>query len=223
MLLSLPKARLITFFKTRLMNFYLNSQLITDPIYLTWAQCAQRELLGLQCVHRASSVVNNFFKHHLLPNHCANLHQTLQECSLGGPLLNLYTYENLIPPKALVAMATKCSFQSISSKIFWTAGQILKEFYRNVPWMTLFKIVSKILICWKTWLWWMRLLVLYGHEEILKNSSPKLQVRSWNNFTEMFFGWSSSEIICKLLIRQKTCVWLWWMRASWNIWTRRNS
>ena len=34
MLLSSPKARLITFSKTRLIKFYLNSQLITDPIYL---------------------------------------------------------------------------------------------------------------------------------------------------------------------------------------------
>ena len=33
MLFSSPKSRLITFFKTRLMKFYLNSKLMTDPIY----------------------------------------------------------------------------------------------------------------------------------------------------------------------------------------------
>ena len=32
MLLSSPKARLITFFKTSLIKFYLNSQLMADPI-----------------------------------------------------------------------------------------------------------------------------------------------------------------------------------------------
>ena len=35
-------------------------------------------------------VVNNFFKH-LLANHGANLDQTWQECSLGGPLQKLFT------------------------------------------------------------------------------------------------------------------------------------
>ena len=37
------------------------------------------------------SVVNNFFKHLLLPNHWANLDQTWQECFLGGPLQKLFT------------------------------------------------------------------------------------------------------------------------------------
>ena len=38
-----------------------------------------------------SSVVNNFFKHLLLPNRWANLDQTWQECSLGGPLQKMFT------------------------------------------------------------------------------------------------------------------------------------
>ena len=37
-----------------------------------------------------SCVVNNLFKH-LLPNRWANLDQTWQECSLGGPLQKLFT------------------------------------------------------------------------------------------------------------------------------------
>ena len=36
-------------------------------------------------------VVNNFFKHLLLPNHLANLDQTWQECCLEGPLQKLFT------------------------------------------------------------------------------------------------------------------------------------
>ena len=39
----------------------------------------------------ARCVVNNFIKHFLLPNHWASLDQTWQECSLGGPLQNLFT------------------------------------------------------------------------------------------------------------------------------------
>ena len=37
-----------------------------------------------------SCVINNFFKH-LLPNCWANLDQTWQDCSLGGPLQKLFT------------------------------------------------------------------------------------------------------------------------------------
>ena len=39
----------------------------------------------------ALSIVNNFFKHLLLPNHWASLDQTWQECSMGGPLYQLFT------------------------------------------------------------------------------------------------------------------------------------
>ena len=38
-----------------------------------------------------SCVINNFLKNLLLPNHWANLDQTWQECSLGGPLQKLFT------------------------------------------------------------------------------------------------------------------------------------
>ena len=38
-----------------------------------------------------SSIVNNFFKHLLLPKRWANLDQTWQEFSLGGPLQKLFT------------------------------------------------------------------------------------------------------------------------------------
>ena len=38
-----------------------------------------------------SCVVNNCFKHFLLPNRWANLDHTWQECSMGGPLQKLFT------------------------------------------------------------------------------------------------------------------------------------
>ena len=46
---------------------------------------------AFKVVRCPSCVVNNFFKHILLPNRWANLDQTWQECSLGGPLQKLFT------------------------------------------------------------------------------------------------------------------------------------
>ena len=46
---------------------------------------------AFRVVRCPSSVVNNFFKQLLLPNHWANLDQAWQECSLGGPLQKLFT------------------------------------------------------------------------------------------------------------------------------------
>ena len=46
---------------------------------------------GGAVICRVLWVVNNFFKHLLLPKHWANLDQTGRECSLGGPLQNLLT------------------------------------------------------------------------------------------------------------------------------------
>ena len=45
-------------------------------------------------VHRVSCVVHNFFKHLLLLNHKANLDETLQGCSLGEALPNLFKRVN---------------------------------------------------------------------------------------------------------------------------------
>ena len=50
--------------------------------------CSRGPFRVVRCL---SCVVNNFFKHLLLPNHWANLDQTWQECSLGGPLQKLST------------------------------------------------------------------------------------------------------------------------------------
>ena len=66
------------------------------------------------------------------------------------------------------------------------------------------------------------LLALYRNEEILENSSSlKWLDRFWNNFTEMFLGWSFSKIVREILIGQET--WLWWMGATCTIWKWRNS
>ena len=46
---------------------------------------------AFRVVRCPSCVINNFFKHLLLPNRWANLDQTWQECSLGRPLQKLFT------------------------------------------------------------------------------------------------------------------------------------
>ena len=50
--------------------------------------CSRGAFRVVRCL---SSVVNNFFKHLLLPNRWVNLDQTWQKCSLGGPLQELFT------------------------------------------------------------------------------------------------------------------------------------
>ena len=50
--------------------------------------CSRGAFRVVRCL---SCVVNNFFKHLLLPNRWTNLDQTWQECSLGGPLQKSFT------------------------------------------------------------------------------------------------------------------------------------
>ena len=73
-----------------------------------------------------SCVVNNFFKHLLLPNRWANLDETWQECFLGGPLQNLFTEFDSI--KNSGCHGNKMEFLSNSLKIFssGTTGAISK-------------------------------------------------------------------------------------------------
>ena len=69
------------------------------------------------CV-RASCVVNNFFKYLLLPNRWANLDQTWQECSLGGPLQKLFT-----------------EFDSIkNSGCHGNEMEFFKQLFKNILW-----------------------------------------------------------------------------------------
>ena len=151
-------------------------------------------------------VVNNFFKHLLLPNRWANLDQTWQECSLGGPLQKLLSQFDSIKN-------CDCNGQEM---------EFFKQFFKNLllwnPWSD-FEIISqecslgdpvKKLFA-KFWSiqkhdygeW--SLLALYGYEEILTKSSSLIpQVWFWNNFTGMFLGWPFSKIVCKVLIRPWT-------------------
>ena len=77
----------------------------------------------VRCV---SSVVNNFFKHLLLPNRWANLDQTWQEYCIGGRLQKLFTEFDSI--KNSGCHGKKLNFLSNSFKMFssGTIGPILK-------------------------------------------------------------------------------------------------
>ena len=70
-------------------------------------------------------------------------------------------------------------------------------FTEMFPEWPLSKIVSEILICPWTWLWWMGATWLYEHKQIPKKSSQKLLVRFWNNLIEMFLEWPFSELFLK--------------------------
>ena len=100
-----------------------------------------------------SCIVNNFFKHLLLLNHWANLDQTWQECSLGGPLQKLFTEFDSIKNAG-------CHGNEIKNfKQFFKKSPPLVRFWNNFIGMFLgwpfLKSVCGILIGPKTWLWWM--------------------------------------------------------------------
>ena len=76
--------------------------------------CSRGAFRVVMCL---SCVVNNFFKH-LLPNCWANLDQTWQECSLGGPLQKLFT-----------------EFDSIkNSGCHGNEIEFFKQFFKNLLW-----------------------------------------------------------------------------------------
>ena len=52
-----PKARFITFFKTRLIKSYLNRQLVTNPIYLIMASYYRRSTKN--CIPRTGRKFTN--------------------------------------------------------------------------------------------------------------------------------------------------------------------
>ena len=74
------------------------------------------------------------------------------------------------------------------TKVIILMNQILKEFHRIVPWVTLLKNCSWNFDPSKNMA--AVAFALYGLIKILQNSSPlKLLVRFWNNFTELFLSW----------------------------------
>ena len=106
-------------FNTRLIDCMVLKAFSTfTSIISRWpATCSRGAFRVVMClssvVRRASRVVNNIFKHLLLPNRWANLDQTWQECFLGGPLQKLIA--EFDPSKTLVAMATKVGEDDSSS------------------------------------------------------------------------------------------------------------
>ena len=75
--------------------------------------CSKGAFSEVRC---PSCIVNNFFKHLLLPNCWANLDQTWQECFLGGPLQKLFT-----------------EFDSIkNSGCHGNEIEFLKQFFKNL-------------------------------------------------------------------------------------------
>ena len=108
-------------------NYFLIDHNFLAHLSTICSRGAFRVVMCPSCVIRhASSVVNNFFKHLLLPNCWANLDQTWQECCIGGPLQKLSTEFDSI--KNSGCHGKKLNFLSNSFKMFssGTVGPILK-------------------------------------------------------------------------------------------------
>ena len=95
-----------------------------------------------------SCVVNNFFKHLLLLNRWANLDQTWQECSLGGPLQKLFTEFDSIKNSGCHGNDIEFFKQFFKNLLLWNHWS---DFWNNFTEMFLFKIWIRL----KAWLWWM--------------------------------------------------------------------
>ena len=90
-------SRNVSTFQGQILSYRLGIPLSSSNLLLIWTSLQFLAHLSTTCsrgtfrvVMCPSCVVNNFFKH-LLPNRWANLDQTWQECSLGGPLQKLFT------------------------------------------------------------------------------------------------------------------------------------
>jgi len=86
------------------------------------------------------------------------------------------------------------------------------------------KVVQRIIISQKTWppgagpvfhIWLYR--------KLWKSSSPKLLVRFWNNFTGMILGCTSTRVVQRIMISQKTwppgvgpVFYIWLYRKLWK-------
>ena len=157
---------------------------------------------ALRVVLCLSCVLSNFFKHFLLPNPWANADQTSQECSLGVPLWKLFTEFDSIKNSGCHGNKMqffKEFFKNLCLWNRWSDNEIIsQECSLGNPFQNLF---AKFWSIHKDGSGEWGLLALYGHEEILKNSSSLTpQVRFWNNFTGMFLGWSFSKIVHEILI-----------------------
>jgi len=112
-----------------------------------------------------------------------------------------------------------------------SSPKLLVQFQINFTWMILWwistKIVQRISISQKTWPPGAGQFSLYGYiENLEKSSSPKLLVRLQINFTGMILAWTSTKIVQRILISQKTwlpgigpvfLIWLYWKLKSSSI------
>ena len=162
--------------------------------------CSRGDFRVVMC---PSCVVNSFFKHLLLPNRWANLDPTWQACSLGGPLQKLFTEFDSIKNSGCHGNEVEFFKQFFKNLLLWNPWfdfeMILQECSLGDPFQ---KVFAKFWSVHKHGSGEWGLLALWGHEEILKKSpSPKLMVKSWNNFTGMFLGWPFSKNVHEIFIR----------------------
>ena len=93
-------------------HFHPHAMLVSFLAHLS-TTCSRGAFRVVRC---PLCVVNNFFKHLLLQNRWANLDQTWQECSFGGPLQKLFT-----------------EFDSIkNSGCLGNKIQFFKQFFKNL-------------------------------------------------------------------------------------------
>ena len=115
------------------------------------AHLSQR--LKVSYCDRSSSVVRPSFrrpstfcfKQHLLLNCLANFDKTLQGCSLGGPLSNLFKELNSMWNSGCHGNGDE-NFKNLFSK---TTAQISKWFGKDVPWLSVYQDCSNYLDPWK--------------------------------------------------------------------------
>ena len=112
---------------------------------------------AFRVVRCPSCVVNNFFNlnHLLLPNCWANLDQTWQECSWGGPLQKLFTEFDSIQNSGCNGNKIEFFKQFFKNLLLWNRWSDFEIISQECSLGDPSKIVRKILIRPKTWLWWM--------------------------------------------------------------------
>ena len=88
---------------------------------------------AFRVVRCPSCVVNNFFKHFLLANRWANLDQTWQECSVGGPLQKLFTESDSIKNSGCHGNEIEFFKQFFKNLLLRNGWSDFKIIHRNVP------------------------------------------------------------------------------------------
>ena len=160
------------------------------------------------------ALVNGGFLHYmdikkflnLLRNRRSDIEIISQECSLGDPFQKVFAKFWSIHKHGSGEWGLLALYEHEEVLKKSSSPKPLVRFWNNFTGMFLgwlfSKFVREILICQKTWLWWIGAsCTIWGHEEILKKSSPKLLVRFWNDFTGMFLCWPFSKCVRKIVIR----------------------